>query len=190
MSPAVPPPDVVVLSQNGISSSPRNTILEFSPSLVGLMISGGNHSHRMIRESRECVIKLPTTALTDTMVGIGNTSGADIDKFAEFDLTAEDASKVDAPLIGECHASFECRLHDDALVDKYNFFIFEVVKAHVAASPKHPETLHYTGDGVFVVSGKVISRRLLFRPEMLWEAAFIRHIRIFNFQRANFLRNG
>ena len=144
-----------------------HTILEFSPSLVGLMISGGNHSHRMIRESRECVINLPTTALTDTVVGIGNTSGAEVDKFVKFNLTQQEASKVDAPLIGECHASFECRLHDVALVDKYNFFIFEVVKVHVATSPKHPETMHYTGDGVFVVSSKVISRRSLFRPEML-----------------------
>jgi flavin reductase (DIM6/NTAB) family NADH-FMN oxidoreductase RutF len=143
------------------------TIMEFSPSLVGLMISSGNHSFELIRNSGECVINLPTTALTGTVVGIGNTSGAEIDKFATFNLTAEDASEVDVPLIGECHASFECRLHDDALVEKYNFFIFEVVKAHVAASPKHPETLHYTGDGVFVVSGKIISRRSLFRPEML-----------------------
>jgi flavin reductase (DIM6/NTAB) family NADH-FMN oxidoreductase RutF len=71
------------------------------------------------------------------------------------------------PLIRECNASFECQLHEDALVDKYNFFIFEVVKAHVATSPKHPETLHYTGDGVFMVSGKIISRRSLFRPGML-----------------------
>ncbi len=144
-----------------------HTILEFSPSLVGLMISSGNHSFRMIRDSRECVINLPTTALTDTVVGIGNTSGAEIDKFAEFGLTAEDAHEVEAPLISQCHANFECRLHDDALVDRYNFFIFEVVKAHVAASPKHPETLHYTGEGVFMVSGKTISRRSLFRPEML-----------------------
>jgi flavin reductase (DIM6/NTAB) family NADH-FMN oxidoreductase RutF len=82
-------------------------------------------------------------------------------------LTAEEASEVKAPLISECHACFECRLYDDALVDRYNFFIFEVVKAHVAASPKHPETLHYTGDGIFMVSGKIISRRSLFRPEML-----------------------
>ena len=66
-----------------------------------------------------------------------------------------------------CHASFECRLRDDALVDRYNFFIFEVVKAHVAASPKYPETLHYTGDGVFMVAGKTISRRAQFRPEIL-----------------------
>jgi flavin reductase (DIM6/NTAB) family NADH-FMN oxidoreductase RutF len=144
-----------------------HTVLAFSPSLIGLMIWSGNHSHRMIRESRECVVNLPTTAMTDTVVGIGNTTGAEIDKFSRFDLAAHEAEEVDAPLIGECHASFECRLHDDALVERYDFFIFEVVKAHVAASPKHPETLHYTGDGVFMIAGKVISRRSQFRAEML-----------------------
>lgn len=144
-----------------------HTILEFSPSLVGLMISAGNHSFPMIREAGECVINLPTTALTDTVVRIGNTSGADIDKFSEFGLTPAEASVLEAPLIGECHASFECRLHDDALVERYNFFIFEIVKAHVAKTPRHPETLHYTGDGVFIVSGKAISRKSLFRPGML-----------------------
>lgn len=142
-------------------------VMEFSPSLVGCLISSGNHSFEMIRDSGECVINLPTTALTDTVVKIGNSSGAQVDKFAEFGLSPAAASHVDAPLIQECHANFECRLYDDALVDKYNFFIFEVVKAHVAATPKHPQTLHYTGGGEFVVAGKVISRRPLFRPGML-----------------------
>ncbi len=70
-------------------------------------------------------------------------------------------------MIRECHANFECRLYDGALIDRYNFFIFEVVKAHVAPSPKHPKTLHYTGDGVFMVAGDIISRRAQFRPEIL-----------------------
>jgi flavin reductase (DIM6/NTAB) family NADH-FMN oxidoreductase RutF len=166
-----PGPIVLVSSKwNGktnIMTLGWHTVLEFSPSLVGLMISSGNHSFHMIRNSGECVINLPTTALTDIVVGIGNTSGQEIDKFAEFGLTADEASEVEAPLIGECHANFECRLHDDALVDRYSFFIFKVVKARAATSPKHPQTLHYTGDGVFVAAGKVISRRSLFRPEML-----------------------
>jgi flavin reductase (DIM6/NTAB) family NADH-FMN oxidoreductase RutF len=144
-----------------------HTVMEFTPSLIGCIIAEGNHSFRMVRGSGECVINLPTTRLTDQVVGIGNTSGADIDKFQAFGLTAENAHKVAAPLIRECHANFECHLHDDALVERYNFFIFEVVKAHVAASPKHPQTLHYTGDGVFMVSGKIISRRSQFRPGML-----------------------
>ena len=144
-----------------------HTVMEFSPSLVGCVISSGNHSFDLVRKSGECVINLPTTALTNEVVGIGNTSGSEIDKFARFKLTAEEGLEVKAPLIRECHANFECRLADDALVDKYNFFIFEVVKAHVAQSPKHPETLHYTGDGVFMVSGRIISRRSQFRPGML-----------------------
>jgi flavin reductase (DIM6/NTAB) family NADH-FMN oxidoreductase RutF len=166
-----PGPIVLVSSQwrgkTNIMTLGWHTILEFSPSLIGLMISSGNHSHDMIRESRECVVNLPTTKLTETVVGIGNTTGAEIDKFAHFGLTPQPADRVGAPLVGECHANFECRLHDDALVERYDFFIFEVVKAHVAPSPKHPETLHYTGDGVFVVAGRIISRRSLFRPEML-----------------------
>jgi flavin reductase (DIM6/NTAB) family NADH-FMN oxidoreductase RutF len=72
-----------------------------------------------------------------------------------------------APLIGECHAHFECKLADSALIEKYNFFIFGVVKAHVVTSPKQPETLHYTGGGVFMVSGQIISRRAMVRPQML-----------------------
>jgi flavin reductase (DIM6/NTAB) family NADH-FMN oxidoreductase RutF len=166
-----PGPIVLVSSRwkdhTNIMTMGWHTVMEFTPSLVGCVIAGGNYSFDLIRNSRECVINLPTTALTDTVVRIGNTSGVEIDKFRECALTAQEASEVGAPLIRECHANFECRLHDDALVDRYNFFIFEVVKAHVAASPKHPETLHYTGDGVFMVSGRIISRRSQFRPGML-----------------------
>jgi flavin reductase (DIM6/NTAB) family NADH-FMN oxidoreductase RutF len=166
-----PGPIVLVSSrwkdQTNIMTMGWHSVMEFTPSLVGCVIAGGNHSFDLIRNSRECVINLPTTALTDIVVRIGNTSGAEIDKFRECGLTADEAREVGAPLIRECHANFECRLHDDALVERYNFFIFEVVKAHVAASPKHPETLHYTGDGVFMVSGRIISRRSQFRPGML-----------------------
>ena len=166
-----PGPIVLMSSRCGdetnIMTMGWHTVMEFTPSLVGCVIASSNHSFRLIRKSGECVINLPTTALTDAVVGIGNTTGAEIDKFREFGLTAEQGREVKAPLIGECHANFECRLHDDALVDRYNFFIFEVVRAHVAPSPKHPETLHYTGDGVFMVSGRIISRRSQFRPGML-----------------------
>ncbi len=166
-----PGPIVLVSSawrgQRNIMTMGWHTVMEFSPSLVGCIISSANHSFEMVRRSRECVINLPTTALTDQVVGIGNSSGAEIDKFERFDLTAGQARKVKAPLIRECYANFECRLADDSLVDKYNFFIWEVVWARAAVSPKYPPTLHYMGDGMFMVSGKIISRRRQFLPEML-----------------------
>jgi flavin reductase (DIM6/NTAB) family NADH-FMN oxidoreductase RutF len=161
-----PGPVVLVTSRKGersnIMTMGWHSILEFSPSLVGCVIASGNHSYGMIRASGECVLNLPTADMVDIVAKIGNVSGADIDKFAAFGLTQAPASTVDAPLIAECHASFECRLHDDTLVDKYGYFIFEVVAAHVAARPAHPETLHYTGDGTFMVAGKTISRQALF----------------------------
>jgi hypothetical protein len=46
--------------------------------------------------------------------------------------------------------------------------VLEVVKAHVATSPKFPKTIHYRGDGEFMISGENTRKyRKLFRPEML-----------------------
>lgn len=135
-----------------------HTVMEFSPSLVGCVISSANHSYELIRASGECVLNLPTTAQIEQVLGVGSTTGAEIDKFAAFGLTEEPSERVGAPSIRECHAQFECRLHDDSLVERYDFFVWEVVAARALASPRHPETLHYKGDGVFMVSGKTIRR--------------------------------
>jgi flavin reductase (DIM6/NTAB) family NADH-FMN oxidoreductase RutF len=133
-----------------------HTVMEFTPSLIGCIISNQNHSFGMIKKSRECVINIPTQDMARKVVGIGNCSGSEIDKFKEFKLTAISASKMNTPLIQECYANFECKIYDAKLVNQYNFFIFEVVKAHVAISPKYPRTLHFRGDGVFMLSGRSI----------------------------------
>jgi len=167
-----PGPIVLVSSawkgQANIMTMGWHTVMEFTPSLVGCIISSVNHSFEMVRRSRECVINVPAADLAAKVVGIGNSSGRDIDKFAAFGLTAVPATRVKAPLIGECFASLECKLVDSRLVRAYNFFIFEVVKAHAATAPRYPRTIHYRGDGVFMISGANTSRyRRLFRPEML-----------------------
>lgn len=142
-------------------------VLEFSPALIGCLISNANHSFELVRRSRECVVNVPTVALLDEMIGIGNCSGAKEDKFTKFGLTPMPATKVGAPLIKECYANFECRLADDRLVSKYGLFIWEVVKAHVARSPKYPRTAHYRGRGVFMISGLSVNRRRRFKAGRL-----------------------
>ncbi|SEL71022.1 NADH-FMN oxidoreductase RutF, flavin reductase (DIM6/NTAB) family [Pseudoxanthomonas sp. GM95] len=166
-----PGPVVLVSSahdgQRDIMTMGWHMVMEFSPSLLACVIASGNRSFELVRASRQCVINLPTEPLLDTVVRIGNCSGDEVDKFDAFGLTAQPATHVDAPLIAQCHASFECRLHDDALVERYNLFVWEVVKAHVAPTPKNPRTVHYRGEGQFMVSGNERSRRRLFKPEML-----------------------
>ena len=167
-----PGPIVLVSSawkgKTNIMTMGWHMVMEFQPSLIGCYIWTENHSFDLVRKSKECVINIPTVELAPTVVDIGNTSGRDIDKFSKFGLTAVPAAKVDAPLIEECFASFECKLVDASLIKKYSLFVLEVVKAHAATSPKYPKTIHYRGDGVFMISGANTRRyRSRFRPEML-----------------------
>ena len=118
------------------------------------------------RRCTECVINVPTVELLDQVVAVGNSHGKVLDKFAEFGLTARSAKKVGAPLIDECYASFECILHDDAMLDKYGVFIWRVVAAHVAPLAA-PKTMHYTGNGEFMIAGDVRSRKAKFKVENL-----------------------
>jgi flavin reductase (DIM6/NTAB) family NADH-FMN oxidoreductase RutF len=155
-------------SETNIMTMGWHMIMGFTPSLVGCYVWSANHSFELIRASKQCVINLPTEDIAAKVVRIGNSSGRDIDKFAEFGLSAKPATHVRAPLIDECYANFECKLVDSSLIRKYSLFVFEVVKAHVATSPKYPKTIHYRGDGEFMISGGNTSRyRKLFRPGML-----------------------
>lgn len=134
---------------------------------VGCYIWDQNHSRELVLKSKECVINLPTANLIEAVIGIGNTHGPDVDKFEEFGLTPAKAKTVGSPLIAECYANFECKLVDDSQVERLSLFVFECVKAHVAPSPKYPKTVHYRGDGMFMISGENKSYRRKFKPEML-----------------------
>lgn len=162
-----PGPIVLVSSaykgKTDIMSMGWHMVMEFTPSRIGCIIAASNHSYELIRKSKECVINIPTFPMIKTVIGIGNCHGDTVDKFAAFTLTAGKAAVVGAPLIEECFANFECKLVDSRLLPTYNMFIFEVVKAHVATSPKYPQTVHYRGDGVFMISGKNLSYRKQFK---------------------------
>lgn len=93
---------------------------------------------------------------------------------------------ADAPLIGECYASFECQLADNRLIEERGLFVWDVVKAHVAPTPKNPKTIHYRGDGQFMIGGKAVDmkRRSRQRTCSAYQATspcFFRYIDFFGF---------
>ena len=137
-----------------------HTVMEFSPSLVGCVIASGNFSFEIIRKSRECVINVPSVELVDEVVGIGNCSGDAVGKFERFHLTPVQGTS--APLIRECFVNLECRIADGRLINAYNFFILEVLKAHVATALNSIRTLHYRGKGTFITSGQLVNKRQKF----------------------------
>ena len=131
-------------------------MVDFEPPLIACVVSEADYSFAALRATGECVIAIPAVGLAAKVVKVGNTSGRDIDKFAAFGLTKLPAEKVKAPLVAECFANIECRVTDTRLVNRYNLFILEGVKAWTDPKQKLPKTIHHRGYGTFVVDGETI----------------------------------
>ena len=158
-----PGPVVLLTTAQGVRANVMtmswHTMLAFEPPLVGCVVSGHDFSFAALVATGECVLNIPTADLVKQVVACGNSSGRDVDKFAACGLTPVPAALVAAPLIAECYASLECRVADRQLVDSYNFFVLEVVKAWIDPAIKDPRTLHHRGRGAFMVAGETIRLR-------------------------------
>src|SRR5262245_49233131 len=122
-----PGPIVLVSSswrgKTNIMTMGWHTVMEFEPSRIGCYIWKTNHSSGLINARKQCAITIPTYDPISEAIGIGNCSSASVDKFAKFALTPVPANRIDAPLIKQCYANFECRLVE--FLAKYSFFVFE-----------------------------------------------------------------
>jgi flavin reductase (DIM6/NTAB) family NADH-FMN oxidoreductase RutF len=154
-----PGPVVLVTTANkertNIMTMSWHMVMDFTP-LIGCIIGPWDYSFKALRATGECVIAIPTVDLASKVVEIGNCSGEEIDKFDAFGLTPVPAQKVKPPLVAECIANLECQVADTSMVDKYNLFILQAVKAWTDPDREERRTIHHNGDGTFVVDGETI----------------------------------
>jgi len=130
-------------------------MVDFTPPLIACIVAGALSS-RSLTATGECVIAIPAATIARAVVGIGNTSGQRVDKFAEFRLTPARAAMVAAPLIAECFVNLECRVVDDTLAAKYGLRVLEVVKAWRDGAKTDVKTIHHQGYGTFAVDGRTL----------------------------------
>ena len=131
-------------------------MVEFEPPLVACVVSNADYSFAALRATKEFVIAIPALELAPKVVEVGNCSGRDVAKFERFGLTPVPAERVAPPLVAEYFANLECKVADTRLVNKYNLFILEVVKAWIDPAQKNPKTIHHHGYGRFAVDGQMI----------------------------------
>jgi len=131
-------------------------MVEFEPPRIACVVSSADYSFAALKATKQCVIAIPALKLAQKVADVGNCSGRDVAKFEKIGLTPRKASRVAAPLVAECFANLECRLVDTRLVNKYNLFVLEVLKAWVDPKQKNPKTIHHRGYGRFVVDGSAI----------------------------------
>lgn len=162
-----PGPVVLVTTHDGrkdnVMTITWTMVLDFSASFA-ITTGPWNYSYAALRQTRECVISIPTVDMIDTAVGIGTCSGEDTDKFAKFGLTRSKAKHVRAPLIRECLANIECRVVD--IVDRHSIVVLEGLAAYFDNSRAEKRTIHAVGDGTFIVDGEKLDRKQMMQEKL------------------------
>ena len=101
-----------------------------TPPLVAVSIAPKRHSHTLIQATKEFVVNIPTMNILRETLFCGRHSGRDHDKFREAHLTPLPAKSVKPPIIKECVAHLECKLHSQLTLGDHTMFVGEVVEAY------------------------------------------------------------
>lgn len=100
------------------------------PAMFGIAIRPEKQSNKLIRESGEFVINVPTREILSKIDYCGTFSGRDLNKFESAKLTAVKSDVVKPPLIKECPINIECRVKEVIKLPSHDLFIGEVVALH------------------------------------------------------------
>lgn len=101
------------------------------PPILSLGIRPHRHSYKLIEETGEFVVNIPTTKILKQVDFCGVVSGKEADKFSETGLTPKPAQKVKPPLIQECPVNIECVLKQKIPLGVHHLFLGEIICVHV-----------------------------------------------------------
>jgi flavin reductase (DIM6/NTAB) family NADH-FMN oxidoreductase RutF len=138
--------------------------LDFNPPKVAVVIDRNTLTRELVDASREFVLNVPPLALAEAVVGVGNESGRELDKWARFGLGTLPATRVAAPLVAGCIAWLECRVLDERPTEqRHDLFLAEVVAASAddrvfrdgrwRFDEESLRSLHYVAGGQFFTTG-------------------------------------
>jgi flavin reductase (DIM6/NTAB) family NADH-FMN oxidoreductase RutF len=133
--------------------------------MVAISIAPRRLSHRIIEETGEFVVNVPTMDIVKETLFCGRISGRKHDKFKEAPLTRLRAKKVCAPIIKECVAHLECKLRRKVKTGDHTLFIGEVVASRVNEGiftdtfkiDRMKPIFHIGGDDFATLSDEVVS---------------------------------
>lgn len=116
-------PNIITIAWCGVICS--------KPPTLSVSIRPSRYSHKLISQTRDFVVNIPSKDLLKKVDLCGIRSGKDIDKFKEFSLNPVPSSKIYSPMIKECPVNIECVLKDVIPLGSHDMFIGEVVASHV-----------------------------------------------------------
>ena len=120
---AVEKPNAITVAWTGIVNS--------HPAMTYVSIRPERHSHKLISESGEFVINLVSRDMVRKTDQCGVFSGAHCDKFKKFNLSAEKAFNLNAPVIKESPVALECKVEKVISLGSHDMFLAKIVSVNI-----------------------------------------------------------
>jgi len=117
-----------------------------NPQLIAISIGKTRHTHKILEETEDFVVAIANKELQETIEKTGNCSGANKDKFKEFNIETEEAELVNPPLIKKATINFECKKTDKLDTGDHTIFIGKILRA---THRENQKPLFYFGKGKF-----------------------------------------
>lgn len=135
------------------------------PPMVAMSIKPNRLSYKMITETKEFVVNVPTMEIVKETLFCGRISGTERDKFKGTHLTRMRAKKVHAPIIKQCVAHLECKLVRKIKTGDHTLFVGQIIAAYANEGAfgktldikKIKPVYHMGGDDFTTVSSEVVS---------------------------------
>lgn len=99
------------------------------------------YSYEILKKTGEFVINLTPASLAKVADFCGMYTGRKVDKFEKCKLTKEKATKIDAPMIGECPISIECKVTSVIPLGSHDMFLADILAVNVEKSLLEGEKL-------------------------------------------------
>jgi flavin reductase (DIM6/NTAB) family NADH-FMN oxidoreductase RutF len=149
------PMHTVLVSCVGKAGKPNITTLAWAmptsinPPLLAISLAPTRHSHKLIEESGDFVVNIPTLEILQAVYACGSLSGRSFDKFKKTNLTPMPSKKVKAPAIRECIAHLECIVDSKLITGDHTVFVGKILEA-------------YADQGVFAETYDLKKTRMLY----------------------------
>ncbi len=106
-------------------------VVNSSSPMISAAIRANRHSFKMIENSGEFTVNIPTADQVEVADICGTLSGKETDKFKHLGLTAVRGTLEKAPMIEECPLSMECKVEHTLELGSHTLFIGRVISSYV-----------------------------------------------------------
>lgn len=112
------------------------TFCSFDPPLIAVALWEKGYTHRLIEDTKEFVVAVPSESLREAIEIFGEKHGDEIDKFKLAKVVIEDAKFVKPPLLAEATINFECKLEKKIKTGDHFLFIGKIVASYINEDKK------------------------------------------------------